>query len=94
LLGLIAASLLQGAYTQRAASAINNGATIQRDGINRGSTMELEAAQIRYDPQMQAANISRDAAIGDVNMRAMGQIWSAMTSKVMRDIEKNMEMRF
>lgn len=91
------ATAMEGAtrdYTQRAAGAINSGTAIQRDGINRGSTMELEAAQIRYDAQMQAANISRDAAIGAVNMRAMGQVWSAMTSKVMRDIEKSMEMRF
>jgi hypothetical protein len=43
---------------------------------------------------MEAANMSREAAIGAVNMRAMGQVWSSVMSKVARDIEKSMEMRF
>jgi len=81
-------------YTRRAAGAINSGAAIQRDGINRGSEMELQAADARYNAQIQGAEISRDAAIGAANMRAMGQVWSALMSRVARDIEKNMEMRF
>jgi hypothetical protein len=43
---------------------------------------------------MEGARISREAAIGAVNMRAMGQVWSSVMSKVARDIEKSMEMRF
>jgi hypothetical protein len=81
-------------YTQHAAGAINSGAAIQRDGINRGSDMELKAAEARSESQMEAARISRDAAIGAVNMRAMGQVWSSVMSKAARDIEKSMEMRF
>jgi len=81
-------------YTQHAAGAINSGAAIQRDGINRGAEMELRGADVRYEAQMEAANMSREAAIGAVNMRAMGQVWSSVMSKVARDIEKSMEMRF
>lgn len=64
------------------------------DGINRGAEMELRGADVRYEAQMGAARISRDAAIGAVNMRAMGQVWSSVMSRVARDIEKSMEMRF
>jgi len=81
-------------YTQRTAGAINSGAVIQRDGINRGAEMELQGADKRYEAQMDAARISRDAAIGAVNMRAMGQVWSSVMSRVAREIEKSMEMRF
>jgi len=81
-------------YTRGAAGAINSGAMIQRDGINRGAEMELQGADKRYEAQMDAARISRDAAIGAVNMRAMGQVWSSVMSRVARDIEKSMEMRF
>jgi hypothetical protein len=56
--------------------------------------MELQGADKRYEAQMDAARISRDAAIGAVNMRAMGQVWSSVMSRVARDIEKSMEMRF
>ena len=82
------------AYTGHTAGAINSGAVIQRDGINRGAEMELRGADVRYEAQMDAARISRDAAIGAVNMRAMGQVWSSVMSRVARDIEKSMEMRF
>jgi hypothetical protein len=81
-------------YTRHAAGAINSGAAIQRGGITHGSEMELRGADVRYEAQMDAARISRDAAIGAVNMRAMGQVWSSVMSKVARDIEKSMEMRF
>jgi hypothetical protein len=43
---------------------------------------------------MDAARISRDAAIGAVNMKAMGKVRSSVMSIVARDIEKIMEMRF
>lgn len=81
-------------YTERTAGAINSGAVIQRDGINRGAEMELRGADVRYEAQMDAARISLDAAIGAVSMRAMGQVWSSVMSRVARDIEKSMEMRF
>ncbi|MBO0860485.1 MAG: hypothetical protein J2P21_18800 [Chloracidobacterium sp.] len=32
-----------------ASSAINSGAAIQRDGINRGTEIEMQAAGVRYD---------------------------------------------
>jgi hypothetical protein len=43
---------------------------------------------------MDAARILQDTAIGAVNMRTMGQVWSSVMSRVARDTEKSMGIRF
>jgi hypothetical protein len=76
-----------------------------RDGVNAAVGMQIgtangvyrvetQANQARFDAQMDAAKITRNAGIEAANFRAMQHVLSQVSSKVARDIEKNIEMRF
>jgi hypothetical protein len=83
-----------GEYTQRAAGAINSGASIQRDGINRGAEMERQAAGVRYDAQIEAACINLGAAIEGARLHAMESVIRTLGGKIARDIEGGMVLRY
>lgn len=81
-------------YTRGTAGAINSGAAIQRGGIIRGAEMESEAAGIRSKAQINAAETTLRAGLEAANLRATQFVLSHVASKVARDIEKGIEMRF
>jgi hypothetical protein len=78
----------------QAAGGISRGAQIRTDAINQSTTMELDANQARFDAHMDAARMTRNAGLEASGLRAMEHVFSRVLSKVARDIEKNVEMRF
>jgi hypothetical protein len=77
-----------------AASGAQGGAAIKLNAVNRSTEMELEANKIRNESQVEAAGITRKGAIDAARLHAMERVLSAVGSKIARDIERNMEMRF
>ena len=80
-----------------AVSGVNRAAGIQVDTANRMysfETGENGPNQIRYDAQMRATEITRRAGVDAANLRAMQHVLSQVAGMVVRDIQKNIEMRF
>lgn len=80
--------------TKHALDGVNSAAGIQIGTAHRVYRAETEANQGRFDAQMRAADVTRRAGVEAANLRAMQHVLSQVASKVARDIEKNMEMRF
>jgi hypothetical protein len=78
----------------QSAGAVTRGSAIQVSAVNRSTAMELQGNQVRYDAQVQAADITREAAIESARLHAMERVLSAVGNKIARDIERGMEMRF
>ncbi len=81
-------------YASRAAAAANAGARIRLGGVNSGAAMEKEANLLRYNAQIKAAEITRREGLKAADLRLQAQIWNQLSGRIIRDIEKNMEMRF
>jgi hypothetical protein len=83
------------ASASQAAKGINEGYLIQLNTANRVyDEFEIKANQERFDAQMHAAEITRKAGVDAANLRAIQHVISQVASKVTRDIEKGVEMRF
>ena len=93
-------------YQTDQGKAANAAFSQSAQGIDRAYKYQLHAADIiyndydvpanqaRFDAQMDAARITRSAGLEAANFRAMQHVLSQVSSKVAREIEKNMEMRF
>jgi hypothetical protein len=82
------------ASAAQAAGGVNRGASIQIGAINRGTGMELQGNKVRYDSQVEASRITRDAAMEAARLQALSAVVSRVGSKIARDIEKGLEMRY
>src|SRR5215203_385443 len=82
------------ASAAQAAGGVNRGASIQIGAINRGTGMELQGNKVRYDSQIEASRITRDAAMEAARLQALSSVVSRVGSKIARDIEKGLEMRY
>ena len=78
----------------QAAGGMNRGAAIQMGAINRGTGMEIEGNKTRYDSQLKAAEITRQAATEAARLQALSAVISRVGRKIAHDIEKGMEMRY
>jgi predicted transporter len=74
--------------------SINSGAAVQIGAINRGTEMEKEANKIRYDAQVEAAGITRTASIKVADLHITEAIARNLFSKIARDIEGSMVLRY
>jgi hypothetical protein len=81
-------------YTDRTAGAINAGAAIQRDGIEREATMGLEANRVRFDAQIEAAGITRDASFKAADMHAQEALIRAAGSVISHEIKNALSQRY
>ena len=79
---------------QQTAGGINRSTTIQLGGIDRSTEMHLQANQVRYDAQVEAAGITRGAAIEAARLHAIESVIRSMGSKIARDIEGGMVLRY
>jgi len=82
------------ASASQAANGINDGYLLQLNTANRAYDFEIKANQERFNAQMHAAEITRKAGVDAANLRAIQHVISQVASKVTRDIEKGVEMRF
>jgi len=83
------------ASAAQAAGGVNQSYQIGVDTARQiYNNYDLPANQARFDAQMDAAKITRNAGMEAANFRAMQHVLSQVSSKVARDIEKNIEMRF
>jgi hypothetical protein len=99
------ASANQQALAKTQLSTSDVSLNMARDGVNRAAgiqigtakqvaRIETEANQGRFDAQMRAADLTYSAGVQTANLRAMQHVLSQVASKVARDIEKGIEMRF
>src|SRR5262249_1073284 len=73
---------------------VNHSADAQLTGIRQGAELEMQANQTRYDAQTEAAGITRGGAITAARLHAEEQITRAIGSKLARDIENAMTLRY
>jgi hypothetical protein len=77
-----------------AAGGVNRAYNLQLHTAHRVNDLELDANQARFDAQIKAADITRTAGMEAANLRVMQHVISQVASKISRDIEKGIEMRF
>jgi hypothetical protein len=82
------------ASAAQAAKGINDGYMRQLHTAHRVYDLETEANQARFNAQMKAADITLRSGLEAANLRAMSHVITQVASKVTRDIEKGIEMRF
>lgn len=78
------------ASAAQAAGGVNRGAGIQIGGINRGTGMELQGNKVRFDAQVTASNVTRDAAIQAAKLQALSNMMSTVGRKIGQEIEQGM----
>jgi hypothetical protein len=82
------------ASTSQIVGGVNHSADVQLTGIRQDAELQLQANQTRYDAQTQAAGITRGAAIEAARLHTEEQITRAIGSKLARDIESAMTLRY
>jgi hypothetical protein len=88
------ASAAYRANAGQAAAGVNRGTKVQMGSINQSAGLEMQANQERFNTQVAAAGITRNAGLEATNLRAMSHVFSQVAGKVARDIEKGIELRF
>ncbi len=74
----------------QAAGGVNRGAAVQIGGINRGTGMEMQGNKVRFDSQVKASDITRDAAVQAAKLHALSNVMSRVVSKIAQEIEQGM----
>lgn len=79
----------------QAAGGVNRGAAaMQIGGINHGTAVELQGNKVRFDSQVKAADISRQAAIHAAMLQALSSVMSTVGRAIAKDIEHSMAQRY
>lgn len=78
------------ASTRQIVVGVNRSADMQLGGIRQESELGLQANQVRYDAQMQAAGITRGAAIEAARLHTEEQLTRAIGGKLAHLIESAM----
>jgi Domain of unknown function (DUF4158) len=86
--------LVRRRYELPAFRTLRDEAQRARAAINRGADMERHASVVRYDAQIEAAGITRGAAIEANRIHMMESVVRTVGSKIAKDIEGGMVLRY
>jgi hypothetical protein len=82
------------AYANQVEGGINRSADIQLKGLDRNAELQMLGNKERYDAHIGAAEINRGAAIEASRLHAMESVVRSVGSKIARDIEGGMTLRY
>ena len=89
-----AQSKVAGASAAEASRGANDAYKLNLNTAHRVYDLETEANQARFEAQIKAADINLSSGLKAADLRAMSHVINQVASKVTRDIEKGIEMRF
>jgi hypothetical protein len=82
------------ASASQSSNGVNESYMLQLKTGRRVYDLETEANQARFEAQIKAADINLSSGLKAADLRAMSHVINQVASKVTRDIEKGIEMRF
>jgi hypothetical protein len=81
-------------YTSRTEEAINAGAAIQMKGISDEANMGLEANRVRFEAQIEASGITRDASFKAADMHMEEALIRAAGSVISHEIKNALSQKY